>query len=166
MSHLNIPMSPADFPQQKLYEVKSLPILLAGCAVEIMNYEREHTLPGIPKKPTKKSVPLAQVEWSWSPMHMRVDAYELHKGKEHWLLWCGGPDENTCNYICDWYAAACMPVKGVSQEQAAVHLILAFWEYERGYMSLDRYHWINCAGALSVSEIQSIANVVWSEDTD
>ena len=59
-----------------------------------------------------------------------------------------------------------MPVKGVSQKQAAVHLILAFWEYERGYMSLDRYHWINCAEALSVSEIQSIANVVWSEDTD
>jgi hypothetical protein len=59
-----------------------------------------------------------------------------------------------------------MPVKGVSQEQAAVHLLLAFWEYETGYMSLDRYHWINWAGALSVSDIQSIANEVWSLDED
>jgi hypothetical protein len=70
-----IPMNPADLPQQKIYEVKSLPILPAGCAVEIMNYEREHTLPGIPKKPTKKSIPLGQVEWSWSPMNARVDSY-------------------------------------------------------------------------------------------
>ena len=25
MSHLNIPMNPADLPQQKIYEVKALP---------------------------------------------------------------------------------------------------------------------------------------------
>jgi hypothetical protein len=159
-----IPMSPAELPQQKLYEVKGLPILPDGCAVEIMNYEREHTLTGIPKKPTKKSIPLGQIEWSWSPMNARVDSYELHKGKEHWLLWCGGPDDNASTYISNWYAAACIAVKGVSQEQAAVHLLLAFWEYETACMSLDRYHWINWSGALSVSDIQSIANEVWPED--
>jgi hypothetical protein len=164
MSHLNIPMNPADFPQQKLYQVKSLPIMPDDYCVEIMNYEQEHSLAGIPKKPTKKSIPLAQVEWSWSPMHSRVDSYELHKGKEHWLLWCGGPDDNACTYISNWFAVSAMPVKGISQEQAAIHLLLAFWEYESGHMSLDHYHWINWAGALSVSDLQSIANEVWKQD--
>ena len=159
-----IPMNPADLPQQKIYEVKSLPILPDRCAVEIMSYEREHPLAGIPMKPTKKSTPLAQVEWSWSPMNARVDSYEIHKGKEHWLLWCGGPDDNAFTSISHWYAAACMPVKGVSQEQAAVHLLQAFWDHEAGCMSLDRYHWINWAGVLSVSVIQSIANDVWPAD--
>ena len=166
MSHLNIPMNPAELPQQKLYEVKSLPILPDGCVIAIMDYEQEHNLSGIPTNPTKKSIPLAQVEWSWSPMNARVDAYELRKGKEHWLLWIGGPEDNASNYICHWYAAASMPVKGISQEQAAIHLLLAFWEYESAYMSLDHYHWINWAGALSVSDIQSIANEVWSLDGD
>lgn len=166
MSRLTIPMSPSEFPQQRLYEVIAIPPLPEGYDIELMDYEHEHGLPGIPKKPTKKSIALAQVEWSWSPMNARVDAYELHGGKEHWMLWCGGPDENVGMYITNWYSVACMPVKGVSQQQAAVHLLLAFWEYEAGAMSLDQYHWINRAGALSVSEIQSIANVVWSEETD
>ena len=67
MSHLKIPMSPADFPPQRLYQVKSLPILRAGCAAEIMNYEREHTLAGIPKKPTRKSVQLPLTTFSPQP---------------------------------------------------------------------------------------------------
>ena len=64
----NIPMSSAELPQQRLYEVKSLPQRPAVLAVTSMDYESQHGLPGIPKKPTKKSISLAQVEWAWSPL--------------------------------------------------------------------------------------------------
>ena len=36
MSHLNIPMSPADLHQQKLYEVKALPKWPVGCGVMLL----------------------------------------------------------------------------------------------------------------------------------
>jgi hypothetical protein len=162
----NIPMSSAELPQQRLYEVKSLPQRPAGLAVTFMDYESQHGLPGIPKKPTKKSISLAQVEWAWSPMNSRVDGYELHKGKAHWLLWCGGPDDNDCNHICHWYAVACMPLMDICDEDAAIYLLQAYWEAEAGNISLDRYHWINWAGALSVSQVQAIADSIWPLDDD
>ena len=99
-------------------------------------------------------------------MNARVDAYELHKGKDHWLMWCGGPDDNASTYISNWYAVACMPIKDISQEDAAKFLLLAYWETEYLDISLDRYHWINRADALSVSDIESVANAVWSLDED
>ncbi len=160
----HIPMSSVELPQQRLYEVKALPILPAGYSVEITGYETQHTLPGIPKKPTKKSISLAQVEWAWSPMHARIDGYQVHQSKEHWLLWCGGPDDNVCPNTFNWFAVACMPVKGVSQADAGIHLLSAFWNFEAGSRSLDQYHWINHCGILSVSDIQSIAEEVWSAE--
>jgi hypothetical protein len=99
-------------------------------------------------------------------MNSRVDGYELHKGKAHWLLWCGGPDDNDCNHICHWYAVACMPLMDICEEDAAIYLLQAYWEAEAGNISLDRYHWINWAGALSVSQIQAIADSIWPLDDD
>ncbi len=165
MSHLNIPMSHVDLPQQNLYEVKSLPKSPVGCGVMLLDAEVKHNLPGIPNKPTKKSIPLAQVEWAWSPMNGRIDAYELHKGKEHWLLWCGYPEDNLSTYISKWEAIACMPSKDISQENAAKFLLLDYWG-EIESTGIDRYHWINRADALSVSDIRSIANKVWPLDED
>ena len=166
MSRLNIPMNPADFPQQKVFEVKAFPKWPSGCGVMLLGGQVENILPGVPNQPNEDSIPLAQVEWSWSPMHARVDAYELHRGGEHWLLWCGGPEDNSSNCITNWYAVTCMPIKDISQEDAAKFMLLAYWESEFGAISLDRYHWINRADALSVADINSIANEVWREETD
>ena len=57
-----------------------------------------------------------------------------------------------------------MPVKGVSQADAGIYLLSAFWSFEVGSRSLDQYHWINHCGILLVSDIQSIAEEVWSAE--
>ena len=164
MSRLKIPMNPADLPQQRLYGVKELPPLPNACEIQLLDYVEDHGLLGIPKKPTKKSIFLGQVEWAWGPMHNRVSAYEIHKGKKHWLLWCGGTGDDSDTYITNWYASAFMPIQGVSEKQAATYLLLAFWRSEADSLSLDKYHWINVAGALSVSDLQAIASLVWPDD--
>jgi hypothetical protein len=166
MSHLKIPMNPADFPQQKIFEVKNFPKWPSGCGVMLLGSQVENIIPGVPNQPNEDSIPLAQVDWSWSPMHARVDAYELHRGDEHWLLWCGGPEDNSSTCISNWYAVTCMPLKDISQENAAKFMLLAYWESEFGNISLDRYHWINRADALSVADIESIANEVWCREGD
>ena len=77
MTLQTIPISPSALPQQRLYEVKSLPATTAQLPVKLLDYEQEHGLLGIPKTPTKKSIPVGKVEWSWSPMHSRVDQYVI-----------------------------------------------------------------------------------------
>lgn len=57
-----------------------------------------------------------------------------------------------------------MPIQGVSEKQAATYLLLAFWRREADSFNLDKYHWINAAGALSVSDLQAIASLVWPDD--
>ena len=54
----------------------------------------------------------------------------------------------------------------VCEKDAAIYLLQAYWEAEAGNISLDRYHWINWAGALSVSQIQAIADSIWPLDDD
>ena len=166
MSHPNIPMRPEEFPQQKMYVVKGLPPIPEGCDVELLDYESEHGLAGIPKKPTKKSIYLAQVEWAWSPMHNRLDAYYIHKGRTHWLLWSSTLDDQDVPWKWNDHPVACIPVKGVAEQQAAVYLLLEYWKSVSAAFAVDHYHWINETGALSVGQIQAIADVVWSDDPE
>ena len=145
MSHLHIPMSPTDFPQQKLYEVKPFPKWPADCGVTLLGGQVENVLPGIPNQPTEDSIPLAQVEWSWSPMHARVDAYELHRGDEHWLLWCGTPDDNAGTAINHWFPTAMLSTEEADETQAAISMLKALWHREVDWLNLDKYH-LRCRG--------------------
>ena len=163
MSHLKVTLSRQNFPQQNLSEIKTFSKWPVGCGVDFL-YTYERDLPGFAQGPDEDSVPLAQVEWAWSPMHARVDAYQINRGEDHWLLWCGGPDENSSTDITNWLAVAFMAANGFSQRDAAMFLLDAFWMFERSCNSLDRYHWINRADALPVADLQCIANQVWPEE--
>ena len=164
MSRPNIPMSPEELPQQKMYVVKGLPPIPEGCDIELLDYESEHGLAGIPKKPTKKSIYVGQVEWAWSPMHNRLDAYYIHRGRTHWLLWSSTLDDHDVPWKWYHHPVASIPIEGVSESQAAAHLLLEYWNSEARSYAIDHYHWINETGALSVAQLQAIADVVWSDD--
>jgi hypothetical protein len=152
-----IPMSPEALPQQRIHEVVGLP----------ERPEPFDCLVGygeVPKKIIPKSGPssplyLGQVEWAWSPMHIRLDAYYLHRGRTHWLLWSRYWDDNWGKW--GWAAVACVAKKDVSERQAAVHLLVEFWKEEAEESSVDHYHWINEDGYLSVAELAAIAREVW-----
>ena len=58
-------------------------------------------------------------------------------------------------------AAACVVRRNVSEQQAAVHLLIEFWKEEAEENSVDHFHWINEDGYLSVPEMATIARVVW-----
>ena len=164
MSIHSIPMSFADLPQQRVYEVKPLPAEIMQLSVELLDYEQEHGLVGIPNAPTKQSLALAQVEWSWSPMHSRVDQYVLHKGRDYWLLWCGTPDDNAGIDINHWFPTAILPISEVGEMLVGVTLLKAFWDREMRWLNLEKYHWINAEGMLSVADLESIAVSIWPSD--
>ena len=154
-----IPMSPTQLPQQRLYEVVGLPErpepfefdVGFGCSPR----------GGAPKSGLKNSIYLCQVEWAWSPMHNRLDAYYLHRGRSQWSLWSKYWDDNWGQWerIC----IGTTDLKGVSMEQAAVHLLLEFWKDDAKENDVDEFHWINEEAHLSVAELGAIAREVWRE---
>lgn len=167
MKRPHVPLGPNELPRQRLYEVVDIPSPPTVGQIELLNYEQPHTFDGIPQNPTENSVDLCQVEWAWSPMHNRLDAYCLHRGRTHWLLWMGHHnDEDWMNWHWEWYPAAAMPLKQASFKQAAVYLLMEQWRRETEWALIDRFHWINEEGALTVSEIQAIANIVWSVEKE
>ena len=153
----HIPMSPDELPQQRIHEVITLP-------PRPVPFDSTVGYGQFPKGSLPSDVPcdmtyLAQVEWAWSPMNNRIDAYYLHKGRTHWSLWSRYWDDNW-NQWSDM-AIACVHRRGVSEHQAAVYLLLEFWRDETTENSLDKFHWINETEYLEVGDLAAIVREVW-----
>ena len=154
----HIPMSPDELPQQRIHEVVELPDRPEpfDCHVGYGAVPADAIPMGEPRNPSY----LAQVEWAWSPMHNKLDAYYLHRGRTHWSLWTRYWDDNWGQW--EWVAAACVGKKGVSMHQAAVYLLMKIWKYEVVVCDLDEFHWINETEYLSVAELRAIGRAVWN----
>jgi hypothetical protein len=77
----------------------------------------------------------------------------------HWLLWSRYWADNWGKW--EWVAVACVVKKGVSELQAAGHLLIEFWNFDAKESDVDQFHWINEEGYLSVADLAAIARVVW-----
>ena len=80
-----IPMAPGLRPQQRLYEVVTLPDIPKGLAPKIEM--DQPLLKNPPKASPQKLTYLFSVEWAWSPMHNRNDNYYINPRRTGWLLW-------------------------------------------------------------------------------
>jgi hypothetical protein len=152
-----IPMVPEALPQQRIHEVITLPSKPEpfSCTVGYGQFPKGSLPSGTPSEMTY----LAQVEWAWSPMNNRLDAYYLHRGRTHWSLWSRYWDDNWGQWSD--MAIGCVPRRGVTEPQAAVYLLLEFWTGEVTGNSLDEFHWINETEYLSVADLAAIAREVW-----
>ena len=152
-----IPMSPEELPQQRIREVINLPERPDefDCVVGQRTYPKG----ALPQRPSPDSRYLCQVEWAWSPMHNRLHAYYLHRGRTHWSLWCKYWDDNWMKW--ELASIGCVPRKGVEERQAAVYLLLEYWVDDAKECGVDEFHWINEDGFLSVADLAAIAREVW-----
>ena len=154
MKNPNIPMTPEQLPQQRVYEVKKLPQRPEPfpCTVEVPQE-------AVPKKGPHIATYLGQVEWAWSPMNNSLECYYLHRGRKYWVLWLRHFSENWCRW--EWHPIACVHHKGISEKEAAVYLLMTAWKN----LECDKYHWINEEGFLSIAELEAIARKVWGNDS-
>ena len=155
-----VAMSAQSLPLQRLYLIKSLPALPRGWLVE----QVRPSTPGMPARLPAGSRYLGQVEWSWSPMHMRISAYYLSQSSDRrrWVLWWKSFDDN---YGC-WAPAepilAAPRGDGFQALAAAQLLLLEAWGADRDE-GTDRFHWIAEEGDLDVADLQAVADAVWEE---
>lgn len=119
----------------------------------------EHPI-GSTEAPVSLPLYLGQVEWAWSPMHGRIEAYYLENRSGHWLLWTRVYDDNWQAWI--WALSAYARCGATSPQTAARELLVAAWRAKRRSEDLDPFHWVNEDGALSSGDLQDIAGQVWS----
>lgn len=152
-----VPMRPDDLPDQKLVEIVGMEPVPEPqeCIVGFGNVPQKYQTKEHPRSPLY----LGQTAWSWGWRSDRIDAYYLHRGRYGWVLWARFPFDS--DWYWEWEVAGFMSKAGISERQAAQHLLRAFWEYEKEENDLDHYHWINAAEFLSVRELKSIAVTVW-----
>lgn len=155
------PLSPDFSPQQRVYLVPDLPTAPAGWEVSFLA-----SGPGLPKEKPSSARLIGQVEWAWSPMHSRVDAYHLslNTTRNRWVLWVSHFDSDVWRFV-DARVAASAPRAALTRQHAAVLLLEAFWLSEAADdCSLDAPHWINQDALLSTGELREIQRRVWSPD--
>lgn len=112
----------------------------------------------LPIRPSKEHF-LGCVEWAWQPLHGRVDAYYLNRGRTHWSLWQNSPIES--DKVWSWTAIAGVALDQASSKEAAVHLLIDYLRFEGREYELDRFHFIASEGELVAEEIDEIGNLVW-----
>jgi hypothetical protein len=156
-----IPMHPAELPRQRLATVIALPPRPAG-----FEGRRDPSAPvPIPARMPRTARYIGQVEWAWSPMHVRLDAYYLSTNRErtHWFLWLRLYDDNWGRWDKDAQIIGYAPKQKVTPGVAAVYLLLDAWTADVRETDLDHFHWINRAAFLSVAELRAIARIAWPE---
>ena len=159
-NRLSIPMLPGDLPPQRLYVVPSWPSTPPGWQADLVNQSS-----GLPPRMPHSARFLTQVEWAWSPMHNRIDAYylSLSTHRDRHVLWVCYFDDERWRFV-DHHIVASAPRSGLQGADAAILLLRAFWANEAaGDMELDRPHWINEPGLLSVGQLKEIYRRVWCD---
>ena len=154
-----IPMSAAQLPKQRIVTLADLgerPVPFDAA----VGWNEKPAGSILAKGPSKPDY-LGQVEWSWSPMHGRIDAYYLSRGRTHWILWLYSYDDNWGNW--DWLAIGNVPLRQANKKQASIHLMADFWRMEKTENDLDHYHSINEEDFLGAGEWRTIGLLVWPE---
>ena len=150
--------------QQKLYEVIKLPPRPKPFDCTLYEYYDKPNLAGIPEVPHPvRSLYLFQVRWMFTT-DIRRDSFYLHTGETDYFLWLVTEDPD--GYGTAFFPAASVPIKDVSEYQAAVYLVIEFWIKEKGWLELEKFHSINVECGFSVPQIQAIAREVWSDDSE
>jgi hypothetical protein len=155
-------MLPTELPQQRLYLVKGVPARPEGWVATL----GEPQDAAVPAAMPRSSRLVGQVEWAWSPMHSRLDAYYLSmdRARTRWLLWCRYYDDNWSR----WEAGSIIahgPRARLPPKAAAQLLLAAFWTAECRN-GTDRFHWVNEDELLSAGEMKEIADVAWQDSRD
>lgn len=156
-----IPMRPSELPQQRLYLVRGQVIRPAGWA---STTEQATTGIDLPAAMPRTARYLGQVEWAWSPMNMRIDAYYLSMDRPHrrWVLWGKPYDDNWGQWDAPT-SIICGPRIGLTAPDAARLLLLDYWATQRDD-GTDRFHWINEEGLFNAGDFNAVAEAVWQAE--
>jgi len=166
-----IAMSIGNLPQQRIYPIVTLPkrpeYFSSMLNPRHYDVQDDRYLTGF-KKIELEGMPdsakyMGTAEWAWSPIHNRIDAYHIAKDdvQKHWVLWSEWLDNNAIPICLKHYVYAMCPEKHVDLKAAAIYLLMDVWEFEHDNIELDKFHFLDNIGLLSVGEFNAIGRHIW-----
>jgi hypothetical protein len=167
--HDQIPVSPSELPQQKVYEVVQIPVepkdFEASCLIYSDRNDYSWSLPEdkMPKRFPGSAKFIGQFEWAWGMYNTRIDGCYIcsNTKKTHWFIWIRTPDENSYSMKFDCVLYTYCPRTDNDVNLAAIILLRYVWRFEATETTLDQPHWINNNGILSIPEIMAISREIW-----
>jgi hypothetical protein len=109
---------------------------------------------------------LCTIEWSWSPVHERMESYYLQRGRTHWILSLKRFDDNWGKWEKPIAIARCLWNGLAYDKDAAMILLVAVLTEEIRYYSSDPGRFdINNTGLLSMEELDAVADAVWGRNS-
>ena len=154
-----VPMTPDQLPQQRLVQVLDLPPLPEGA--RIVADDRQFPEAHADRVSPGDTTFLIALEWSWSPMHSRLQGFSLERYEHRdWVLWSYFVDfvENGDH---PWVLSAVCADSDLDERTAAIHMVSASLLEEIRIQDLDRWHWIADTGLLGPAEMRAIGRELW-----
>lgn len=125
---------------------------------------------GLRQRPPADADYLGRVEWAWSPMNNRVDAFWITKPwktKDIWVLWYGSPDDNSWDEDAWIYAvAAVAKQKFHDAVSAARTMVAARWVADLEELRHGSFHLIYDVDLFEETDFEQIASVVFGRPED
>ena len=146
-------------PSEHIYQVRDEPERPAGLETKVCWISS--CWPEAPEEP-EMTLYLGALEWSWSPMHSRLDSYYLSKTDHFWLIYLHVLEDGGEEWTWNWslYAFA-------ERFECADLLAVGYWmihdvlETEADSENLDCFHYVSGEGALSVGHFRMIGDHIW-----
>ncbi len=159
-----IAMLPSELPRQHIHAVEELPPRPVKLETHVAWLDPTPT-PVSTKGSPRKITYLGTVEWAWSPMHDRLDAYYLNPRGKYWLLWIQSLDDDQVPWRWWWTLYAWAEKRRVPEYEAAVYVLRDAWAKEAAGTSFDHFHLIDEPGMLSVETMMAIGRDVWPNNS-
>ena len=124
---------------------------------------------GIPQRIPRGAEFICQAEWSWSPMHGRLQNYHvsLDSHRRRWVFWVSYFDDNFVPWRWQPYETVLtLPRQGIPRSEAAQLMLGHYWKAEFTREEVEQFHWLGATDLLSVGEIMAVANSVWGEGAE
>lgn len=125
---------------------------------------------GLHQRPPAEADYVGRVEWAWTPMHNRVDAFWIQKpwkSKDIWVLWYGSPDDNSW-YEDGWIYAVAAVARQKFQDavSAARTMVTARWVADLEELRYGSYHLVYDLDLFVETDFEQIALVVFRRPVD
>ena len=154
-------IDPIDKPIGNIFLVRDIPERPTD--LEIRTTWDRNTFPdGQPVEPDS-ALYLGALEWSWSPMHSRMDSYYLSYDKDHWMIFMHLLEDGSSSWEWSWYLYAIAPRVSADDRSVGFWMIHDLLKYDAVTHEVDEFHLVSGEGLLTVGDFENIGQLVWTE---
>ena len=150
-----------DKPIESIFLVRNIPERPIGLETKT-TWDRNTFPDGQPDEPDP-ALYLGALEWSWSPMHSRMDSYYLSCNRDYWMIFMHLLEDGSSSWEWSWYLYAIAPKVSGDDRSIGFWMIHDLLKHDAGIHEVDAFHLVSAEGLLTVGDYENIGQLVWTD---